>query len=46
MIRELKVPKNNITYFSKYKIFVSLIAESRSVAFITSPNSYVEKSHE
>lgn len=40
MIRELKVPQNNITYFSKYKIFV--FVESRSVAFITSPNSYIE----
>ena len=43
MIRELKVPPNNITYSSKYsiyiilqlKIFVSLMVESRSVAYLT-----------
>lgn len=44
MIRELKVPQNNITYSSKHstyiilqlKIFVSLMVESRSVAYLTS----------
>ena len=43
MIRELKVPPNNITYSSKYsiyiilqlKMFVSLMVESRSVAYLT-----------
>ena len=43
MIRELKVPQTNITYSSKHsiyiilqlEIFVSLMAESRSVACLT-----------